>query len=318
MRCMLHPLTEVVGYCCKCGAFGCASCLTRYEGELYCKKDYKPIADKMAKEQRHEKALSRPQRQRLVVHTRDHEMLYGVSFSMNLRAEDFHLDLVDKHGEPQGETKQIYFEDLKAVYYVKSFDGKFDPDKRYAGMHEMGEEIVIDFSDGETLRGYKSQNYNERDPRFYMIPEDQMSNNISILVERRAVKEMYSVAESRRRRHDEADAYLQEHKVQGLVRDELMGDFYFEKREYRRSYKHYVMAHDEKPGEARIRSKMISAQYNVGAQYIKQRDYERALHCMRAVLRIDPEHERAKEKSHKLRRMIRRIQAGKTKSPNPG
>ena len=318
MRCMHHPLTEVIGYCCKCGAFGCSSCLTRHEGELYCKKDFNPIARKIAKTQRHEKALSRPQRQRLVVHTREHELLYGVSFSMNFHLDDFHLDLVDKHGEPQGETKQIYFEELKAVYYVKSFDGKFDLDKRYAGMHEMGEEIVIDFTDGETLRGYKSKNYSERDARFYLIPNDPTSNNISILIERRAIKEMYSVEESRHRRHDEVEAYLQKHKARGLSRDELLGDFYFEKREYRRSYKHYVIAHDETPDETRIRKNMISAQYNVGARYINQRNYERALHCMRAVLRIDPEHERAKEKSHKLRKLIRRIQAGKTKSPNPG
>ncbi len=306
MRCIHHPLTEVIGYCCKCGAFGCATCMTRHEGELYCKKDYKPIAEKLSQSQRREQAISRPQRQRLVVHTKDGENLCGVSFSLNIRQSSFHLDMVGKHAEPLGETRQIFFRDLKAVYYVKSFDGKFDPETRFREMHEIGEAIVIDFNDGETMRGHKSRASRDDDPRFFVTPEDNSSNNISVLVERSAVKEIYSVEEFRRRRDVEIDAYLEKHKIQGYSKDELMGDWHFERSEYRRAYRQYAAARELEPDCGRLMSKMTSAQFNVGLQHIKQHDYVRAFSCMRSVLKLDPGHERAQEKAKKLRRYMKK------------
>ena len=91
------------------------------------------------------------------------------------------------------ELLEIKTEDLKAVFFVKDFDGRADyseakefPEKPQAA---KGRKIAVLFSDGELLTGY-TLGYDARRPGFFMMPTDEMSNNDRIYVIRSAVKDV--------------------------------------------------------------------------------------------------------------------------------
>lgn len=306
MRCLHHPLNKVIGYCHVCGTFGCAQCLTEHEGNLYCKKDYKPIADELAHKAKLEKSLARKDRQRLVVRLKDGETVRGSCYSLNPAVESMHLDLVDDLGQPVDETRQIDFADCKAVFFVKSYDGKFDSSHHYHDLHEAGAPIVVEFADGEILFGNVTATYNPREARFYVLPEVKDTNNLLVLVERSAAKALYTPQQYKERKQQEAEAYVEDHVKEGHGRDEAHGDFHFEKGEYLRAMKYYRAAQREAPDSARIRKKIVSTQYNIGIGQIKHHEYREALASMKAVLEMDPDNERAQDKAAKLREMIKR------------
>ncbi len=306
MRCPRHHRNEVTGYCSVCGEFGCAECLTNHEGKLFCQRDYRPIAEKQGREERRQAQLARPERQRLVVRFKDGKTLCGICFALNINGDGFHLDVVDKQGHTMDETRKIAFSDIKAVYYVKSFDGKFDKSLVYRETQVNGTPLVVEFNDGEVLHGSTTKPYNGTDPRFYLIPEDPNSNNISALVEASAVKAVYTRDEYKRKHQHELAEYLKKHRVHGVSTEELRGDYHFEKAEYVRAMKHYRVALREEPDSVRLRKKIISAQYNIGMRHLKHHEYTRALACMKMVLEADPENKRAKQKLDKLRHYMRK------------
>lgn len=306
MRCLHHPLKKVVGYCHVCGAFGCSQCMTEHEGKFYCKKDYKPIADELARKQKHDKNLARKDRQRLVVHLRDGETVRGSCYALNPASDIIYLDLVDDEGQPLDKTRQIEFADCKAVFFVKSYDGKFDPNHHYHQIHEAGAPIVVEFEDGEVLFGTVTSHYNAREPRFFVLPEVKDTNNLLILVERSAAKGLYSPQQYKERKQEEAVAYVEEHVKEGMCRDEAHGDFHFERAEYRRAMKFYRVAQREQPESMRIRKKIVTAQYNIGIAHLKQHEYRDALASMKAVLEMDPDNERARSKAAKLREILKK------------
>jgi len=306
MRCPRHHRNEVTGYCSVCGEFGCGECLSEHEGKLYCQRDFRPIAEKVDREKRREEQLARPERQRLVVHLKEGKTYRGICFALNTNADGFHLDAVDKHGHTMDETHKISFASLKAVYYVKSFDGNFDKTQVYREAQVNGTPLVVEFADGEVLHGIATKPYSAADPRFYIIPEDPNSNNISALVEASAVKAVYTRDEYKRKHQHELSEYLKKHRVHGVSSEELRGDYHFEKAEYVRAMKHYRVALREEPESVRLRKKIISAQYNIGMRHLKHHEYTRALACMKMVLEADPGNERAKQKLDKLRHYMRK------------
>ncbi len=306
MQCPGHPARDVIGYCSVCGDLGCEDCVQEFEGQLYCQTHAKPFREAIEKKQKHDAQLARPERQRLVVRTNDGETFFGVCFALNVKNEHFHLDLVDKRGQPQGKTRRVLFRDLKAVYYVKSFDGNFDHSIVYREPHSMGPAIVVEFSDGEVLRGYMFNNYREDQPRFYVIPEDEKSNNISVLVERAAVKGVYDPKDYREQKHNLLEKYLEEHCVEGMGKEECTADFYFHQHDYQRAVKHYRAQIRESGDMPRLTKKMHSAQYNIGINHIKAHHYERALEYMEAILATDPDNAKANQKAVKLRSAIER------------
>jgi tetratricopeptide (TPR) repeat protein len=306
MQCSEHPSSDVIGYCSVCGDLGCEECIKEHEGQLYCKTHFKPFQEALEKKQKHAAQLARPERQRLVVRMLDGEVLYGVCFALNVRSEGFHLDLVDKKGQPQGKTRRVAFKDLKAVYYVKSFDGNFDHSIPNRDPHSVGAEVVVEFNDGEVLRGNTFSTYREDHPRFYVIPEDERSNNISVLVERSSVKGIYDRAEYREQKHHDLEEYIKEHQNGDLNREECIGDFYFQQHDYQRALKHYRAQVRESGESPRVRKKMLSTQYNIGINHIKAHHYERALEYMEAILAADPDNAKANQKVVKLRSALER------------
>lgn len=304
MNCSVHPSNEVVGYCNVCGDLGCGQCITEHEGTLYCQKHFKPIKDALERKSKHDAQLARPERQRLVVRTANGETLYGICFALNVKGEGFHLDLVDRKGEPLNMTKRVFFRDLKAVYYVKSFDGNYDHNISYRDPRSEGAAVVIEFKDGEVLRGHTFNTYSLEQPRFYIIPEDADSNNISVLVERAAVAGIYDPKEYREQKHNDLEKYVDEHHDAEHGKEECVGDYYFQAHDYPRALKHYRAQVRESGDLPRLHKKIVSVQYNIGISHIKTHHYERALEYMEAVLAADPLNDKARHKAAKLRQAL--------------
>jgi len=306
MKCPNHPRNEVSGYCAVCGSFGCEECLKLHNGKVMCPKCYKPIGREIEANKEREEKRKRHPRQRLVVRFKDGRVLYGVCFALNPRDFGFHLDRVDSTGQEGEGTVHCQFSDLKAVFFVKSFDGKFDKHRRYQEWQPEGNEMVVEFTDGEVIRGFTLRRYDGNEDRFYLIPGDQSGNNISILVERSAVAGVYTPQEYKGKVVQQREERKQE--VGGdsvdLSQEETMGDFYFETRNYPAALEQYQAAIKKYPQSSRLRKKMLLTTYNVGVQHIKRRDYQAAMKSMRAVLNADPENKHARKKIQQLKRIL--------------
>ncbi|MBI4559725.1 MAG: hypothetical protein HY706_19215 [Candidatus Hydrogenedentes bacterium] len=303
MKCPNHPSNDVTGYCSVCGTFGCAECLSTHDGSLLCRKHYRPIAQKLEEEKKLEGARRKPSRQRLVVRYQDGRTVYGVCLALNPKAHDFYLEPVDKDGVSSGKTIEVRFSELKAVFNVKSFDGNFDKSLRFRDWTPEGGELVVEFHDGEVVRGYSLHRYDEEEPRFFLIPQDTRSNNISILVEGSAVEGVYSPEEyAAKAREEKAKTKLE--GTSDLSQEETMGDFYFETRNYSAALEQYRLAGKRHPQSGRLRKKILFAQYNIGIQFIKRREYPQALECMEGILKVDPRNGHAIKKAAQLRRIM--------------
>lgn len=113
----------------------------------------------------------------VVVRFPEGTLLRGVTNNFFPNKEKFHLTVRDT-----GEVREVLLAGLKAVFFVKSFDG--DPDYREQAETEragFGKKIRVDFSDGESLLGH-SQGYAAGRSGFFVFPADPASNNDRVYV----------------------------------------------------------------------------------------------------------------------------------------
>jgi len=106
--------------------------------------------------------------------------------------EDFQAGRPNFHLLPLGESKTrvILCAQLKAVFFVREFEGRADrSDLRGftnpTGEQNQGKKIAVRFKDGETICGHTMAYTGER-PGFFLVPADPGSNNIRIYVVRSA------------------------------------------------------------------------------------------------------------------------------------
>ncbi len=246
-------------------------------------------------------------RQQLVVHFPDGSTMMGVSFHLDHHEDSFLLDVVDEKGRSVNQRERIEFARVKGVYYVKSYDGRFRASD-WEPVNAEGEELIIQFADGEVVRGRAQRSYNPGNPRFYFVPADMTGNVLSILVERAATEHIWTP--------DEYKAYKEQKREQmrakgnaALSQEETTGDFYFEMRDYGQALKLYDGAMAKGEASRRLLKKLLVTQYNLGVQHIKRREYDRALELMERVLEIDPKNEHARKKAKKLRKITDQMQA---------
>lgn len=262
------------------------------------------IEAKQAHDERVQKrAKKRQHRQRLVVRYANGDTLYGVSFALNLKDNGFHLDQTDSNGVSKGKSVQVEFTELKAIFYVKSFDGKYDKNETFREWAPEGSEVVLEFLDGESIHGYTQHTYNPHDTRFYLIPKEPDTNNISILVESSALKSVHTPDEYKAMKIKEK-AERKQQRGADVTQEETMGDFYFGTRNYQAAQENYEIALARFPQSQRLRKKKLAAFFNIGVQHIKQRNYPEALVVIEEVLRLDPGNSHAQKKVHQLRKIV--------------
>lgn len=124
----------------------------------------------------------------VVARFRDGRVLKGSSLDAHSRKPTFHLR------SPEGEMEEVTLADLKAVFFVRSLEGDStrddsqepDPtDRRARGMKI----VRISFDDDEEIVGLTSH-YPATRPFFFVLPVDDQSNNVRILVNRDAIEEI--------------------------------------------------------------------------------------------------------------------------------
>jgi hypothetical protein len=113
----------------------------------------------------------------VVAHCLDGTLVKGVTNNFFPNKPSFHV--VDRDS---GERREITIADLKAVFFVKDFDG--DPERREQADVDrtgFGKKMRVEFGDGETLVGY-CQGYSPNRPGFFVFPSDPDSNNDRIFI----------------------------------------------------------------------------------------------------------------------------------------
>ncbi|MCJ7547680.1 MAG: hypothetical protein MUP30_12810 [Deltaproteobacteria bacterium] len=117
---------------------------------------------------------------KIVVHEKSGSVLKGTTADFLPKRPFFHLAVGGMHGE---EIKQIFIDDLKAVFFVKDFGGNKDykETKSPDVLPGSGKKIRVVFKDGETISGY-THVFNMDQPGFFLIPLDPKSNNERIFI----------------------------------------------------------------------------------------------------------------------------------------
>jgi hypothetical protein len=113
---------------------------------------------------------------KIVARYSDGRMMKGSTSDFMPNKELFHVVPVD--APPGSKPLDVFVKDLKAVFFVKDFDGNpqyrekkdFDPSKPVPGR-----KIKVVFKDGEIMTG-TTQGYQPGRPGFFVVPADPQSN----------------------------------------------------------------------------------------------------------------------------------------------
>ncbi len=124
----------------------------------------------------------------IVVRYLDGRILKGTPTTWDIESRGFHLLPRDALPGSKEETL-ILFKDLKAVYFVRDFDGHIGKKMASRKGRIRGVHMELTFQDGEKMEGSTSETYDPGSPRFYFFPADQSGNAISLLVERENLKD---------------------------------------------------------------------------------------------------------------------------------
>lgn len=125
---------------------------------------------------------------RVVIHYKSGNVAKGMIHDFVPEKSKFHLVHRD------GKIEDIEVESLKAVFFVKSYEGKKDyqESKGFGKIDPItfrGMKIKITFFDNEVIYG-ATMGYNKTRKGFFIFPADPDSNNIRIYVVASAVKEV--------------------------------------------------------------------------------------------------------------------------------
>ena len=119
---------------------------------------------------------------KIVIKSQDGSIMKGVSPDFQAEKKYFYLELVE------GGTKKIDIETLKAVFFVKDFEGNKEHKKIYKDFLPWGgQKIKVEFTDGEIITGYTSS-FSTGKYGFFITPADSRGNNEQIFVPNTAVK----------------------------------------------------------------------------------------------------------------------------------
>lgn len=114
---------------------------------------------------------------RIIARFTDGKILKGTTNDLLPNKSVFHLSENDT-----GAIHKIDIIQLKAIYFVKSFEGNKEyQEKCDVERVGMGKKILVSFKDGETLVGY-TQGYSANRSLFIVFPCDPGSNNEKVFV----------------------------------------------------------------------------------------------------------------------------------------
>ena len=91
--------------------------------------------------------------------------------------------------EESGETVAIRRDDLKALFFVNTFEGDPDhvDDRSFEGKSGQGRKMAVEFLDGEKIAGF-TMGFSPNRPGFFVFPVDEEGNNSRIFIVTKAVR----------------------------------------------------------------------------------------------------------------------------------
>jgi hypothetical protein len=127
----------------------------------------------------------------VVARYQDGRIAKGTTYDFGTQKKGFHVVPLGEEGR---KVTEVLFSDLKAVFFVKSLEGKQDHPLAKEVTDEKAEpgpqmKVKITFLDGETLMG-TTQGYTLEREGFFIVPVEGDSNNLRIFVISKAVKEV--------------------------------------------------------------------------------------------------------------------------------
>ena len=125
---------------------------------------------------------------KIVVRFSDGRIKKGHSQDFFPNKPSFHLT-VSQSAETV-DPEEIRLADLKALFFVNTFDGNPDYNERKEfseGDSPKGRKIEVTFADGEIMQG-SVLGYNPKEIGFFLFPADPNSNNLRAFVVNKAVK----------------------------------------------------------------------------------------------------------------------------------
>ena len=116
----------------------------------------------------------------VAAHLRDGRVLKGVTQDFGPAKDRFHLFL---DGDLTSKGVEVPIADLKAVFFVKSFEGdaRRRDDYDFERARGQGRRMLVTFADGEQIAGY-TMGYAPNKPGFFLVPADPDGNNSRIYV----------------------------------------------------------------------------------------------------------------------------------------
>lgn len=117
---------------------------------------------------------------KIVVHDKNGAILKGTTADFLPKRPLFHLSVGGIKG---AETKKIVVDHLKAIFFVKDFEGdkKRRDAQEFGSLPGSGKRIRAIFKDGEVISGY-THAINLDQPGFFLVPADPNSNNERVFV----------------------------------------------------------------------------------------------------------------------------------------
>ena len=126
---------------------------------------------------------------KVVAHFSNGTVLKGQTWDFAPARKNFHLTLTAGGGQIP-----VALPDLKAVFFVRDFEGDSDYVRRWnldCG-DNTGKKLMITFADGEVLFG-TTQGFHPEETSFFLYPADPDSNNIRVFVINSSVQSIEEV-----------------------------------------------------------------------------------------------------------------------------
>jgi hypothetical protein len=128
----------------------------------------------------------------VVARYRDGRVAKGVTYDFGPQKRGFHVN--SSGGEDAGKVSEVLLSELKAVFFVKSLEGKKSPSS-FKELLEVRSDptgpikVKITFFDGETLVG-TTHGYTAEREGFFIVPLEKDTNNLRIFVISSAVRDV--------------------------------------------------------------------------------------------------------------------------------
>lgn len=122
----------------------------------------------------------------VIARFRDGRLLKGTTQDFAPNRVMFHIY---EGGDPSAKAVEVRLDELKAVLYVKDFEGNSEHHDEYSFDRVVGHgrKAEVTFADGEVVCGF-TMGYHADRPGFFLIPADPDSNNERIYVLNASVK----------------------------------------------------------------------------------------------------------------------------------